>query len=287
MEENNPQDFDFSTKVLKKEASSTDKPEDEENKEDKKDEKPKYDKKNDFFDTLTNSTLEPRDMTRGGRGRGRGGFSDRGRGDFRGGRGGRGGWNNDGNRGGFGDDNNRGNFRGRRGGGYGNGDPFHDTRGGYNNYRGRGRGGYDRDSNTFERRPNTAKKELYSDTLKDPNAQIYKDNEAENSGKTKDPFFDNMRSDNKGYRDNFNKRGDFRGGYRGGHQHYDSERGRGGHYGSERGRGGFRGRPQTAANNDKRDEETFGAASSQNFKFKHENIARGGQKIKGSNQQND
>ena len=70
---------------------STDKPEDEENKEDKdkKEEKIKYDKKNDFFDTLTNSTLEPRDMTRGGRGRGRGGFVDRGRGgDFRGGRGG-------------------------------------------------------------------------------------------------------------------------------------------------------------------------------------------------------
>mgnify|MGYP006086993187 CR=1 FL=1 len=68
---------------------ATDKPVDEENKEDKKDEKPKYNKKNDFFDTLTNSTLEPRDMTRGGRGRGRGGFVDRGRGgDFRGGRGG-------------------------------------------------------------------------------------------------------------------------------------------------------------------------------------------------------
>lgn len=65
----------------------TDKPEDEENK--NKEEKPKYDKKNDFFDTLTNSTLEPRDA-RGGRGRGRGGYVDRGRGggDFRGGRGG-------------------------------------------------------------------------------------------------------------------------------------------------------------------------------------------------------
>ena len=83
MEENNPQDFDFSTKALERDkvGPSTDKPDDEENKE----EKPKYNKSNDFFDTLTNSTLEPRDTTRGGRGRGRG---DRGRGDFRGGRGG-------------------------------------------------------------------------------------------------------------------------------------------------------------------------------------------------------
>ena len=72
---------------------------------------------------------------------------------------------------------------------------------------------------------------------------VYKDNQDAAEAKQKDPFFDNMRSDNKGYRENFGKRGDFRGGYRGGH-HYDGERGRGGHH-NERGRGGYRGRPQT------------------------------------------
>ena len=65
--------------------------------EDSKEEKPKYNK-TDFFDSITNSTLEPR-PERGNRGgfRGRG---DRGRGDYRG-RGGRGGYDNYRGRGGY------------------------------------------------------------------------------------------------------------------------------------------------------------------------------------------
>ena len=154
---------------------------------------------------------------------------------------------------------------------------------------------------------------------------VYPEGEVAGIAKPRDPFFDNMRSDNKGYREKYNNnRGDYRGGYRGGnnhyqgqsdnyrgghqqnypnqqhHQnqgHYDSERGRGGHQNNNEGgrgrgdyggnRGGYRGRPQTGGMNDRRDEETFGALSSQNFKFKHENIARGGQKIKGPGQQQD
>jgi len=121
----------------------------EEGKEAPKDAKPKYDAKADFFDSLTNSTLEERKPQRGGRDGYRGG--DRGySGGFnnRGGRGGRGGYHNwhqqDGEEG-------NGGYRGRGG------------RGRNPNYQG--------NRDYFER--DIARKPKYSDTLKDPNANLH------------------------------------------------------------------------------------------------------------------
>ena len=95
--------------------------------------KPKYDKSADFFDSISNSTLEVRPQ-RGGRG-GRGG---EGRGNYRGDRGGyRGG-------GGYGDyqtQEYRGNYRGGRGGG-GDRRPQTEGDGGY-------RGGWTRNTNNY------------------------------------------------------------------------------------------------------------------------------------------
>ena len=55
-----PDQFEFSNKEIQSEEKQED-----------KDAKPKY-KKDDFFDSLTNSTLEEKRPQRGGRGRGRG-----------------------------------------------------------------------------------------------------------------------------------------------------------------------------------------------------------------------
>ena len=121
-----------------------------ERKEPPSNDKPKYDAKNDFFDSLTNSTLEEKRPQRGGRG-------GRGRGEWRGGRGG--------DRGDFrgrGRDDWRGGYRGGRGGAprysdqladpnaalregiEDNSDPFFDSRG-----RGRGGRGFHRGGRKF------------------------------------------------------------------------------------------------------------------------------------------
>ena len=123
-------------------------------------EKPKYDKNVDFFDSITNSSLEQK---RGGyRGRGRGGF-DRNRDDAFGGR------ENRGGRGGY-DRNQRG-------------------RGGRNNDYDRGNrpntGGFG------EFRQNKGRKNLYSDKLADPNAVNFgKEEEKGEEGDKNSGFYD-------------------------------------------------------------------------------------------------
>jgi len=104
--------------------------------------------------------------------------------------------------------------------------------------------------------------------LLDPNDPNYnkglgleKDKDSNEGKKEKDPFFDNMKSSE------FPEKFERRGGYRGNRGEYRG-RGRGeGYRGDYRGdyRGGYRGRggrPNTAAENELRDSETFGAFTS-------------------------
>lgn len=233
--------------------------------------KPKYDKSKDFFDCITNSSLEQK---RGGyRGRGRGGFNNRD--DAFGGRDGqRDNWQPRGGRGGY--------DRNQRGG-----------RGGRNN-------DYDRN------RPNTggfgefrknAGHKKYSEKLADPNDVNYGKTEEEKEGEAdkNTGFYDKYknaddavkayersRRDNRRKKDDKNDGEGYRGGrgqeqrggrggrpntaVRGGGGWQDSDRGsRGGERGGQR-RGGGRGRGGMVA---RRDEETFGESSARNFKFEN------------------
>ena len=65
--------YDFNKHQMSKDESVTNKEGEKKEGEETKTEKPKYDKNADFFDNITNSTLEPSD-----RGRGRGGRGQRG-----------------------------------------------------------------------------------------------------------------------------------------------------------------------------------------------------------------
>jgi len=185
-----PDGFEMPEKQLERETK-------EEGKEGE--EKPKYNAKNDFFDSLTNSTLEERKPQRGGRGRGRGDWNNRG--DFN-------------NRGGE--------YRGRGG-----------NRG---EWRGRGRGNYDNNFDRgFERRPKYS--DNLRDPNADLHRHADRPQE-EGDERTKG-FFDHMKNeDTRSYRGRGGRgRGGYehRGGFEGNRGGFGEHRG-GFHRG---GRGGF------------------------------------------------
>ena len=264
-------------------------------------EKPKYDKQLDFFDSITNSSLEQK---RGGyRGRGRGGNRDQ---DAFGGRDNRE----------FRDRDNykKGDFntqRGGRGGGYRGG------RGGRNDGERRGRGGYDDasfgDIGNF--RQNASRKHLYSAKLADPNDVNFGKEESKEGRDKNSGFYDSYKNaedahkayERQRHQQRAGKDGREDGGFRGGRggdrgargggfhdEHRASRqgerrgggrgRGRGGdqqrdgQFVNTRGRGGLGGPENPYARNARRDMETFGEASAKNFKFDHSESKRGGRR---------
>ena len=107
-------------------------------------------------------------------------------------------------------------------------------------------------------------KKKYSDSLRDPNDVNYNNNQGMPRD-SKDPFFDSMRDSDTRGRGNYRGRNP-RGGERGNGGY---ERGSGYHRGGGRG-----GRPNNYAD-PKKDAETFGETTAENFKFNHEAQAQG------------